>query len=151
MSLMAPKMDTFLGHIKDAVKLDIPLEKVSIFTPHAYRSASYRQTLIETRIFFGALTDALLQEHYVLLLGAAIFLELAGAALFLANYSAGAYMLVRPRPYLALLSNIWSCLFFVLSLDTRDAALSLLQEVVYCCEILMRHCRMLVHCSSCYS
>ena len=36
-----------------------------------------------------------LQEHYVLLLGAAIFLELAGAALFLANYSAGAYMLVR--------------------------------------------------------
>lgn len=37
----------------------------------------------------------MLQEHYVLLLGAAIFLELAGAALFLANYSAGAYMLVR--------------------------------------------------------
>lgn len=28
MSLMAPKMDTFLGHIKDAVKIDIPLEKV---------------------------------------------------------------------------------------------------------------------------
>lgn len=37
----------------------------------------------------------MLQEHYVLLLGAAIFLELAGSALFLANYSAGAYMLVR--------------------------------------------------------
>ena len=28
MSLMAPKMDTFLGHIKDIVKVDIPLEKV---------------------------------------------------------------------------------------------------------------------------
>ena len=45
-----------------------------------------------------SLTDTetrVLQEHYVLLLGAAIFLELAGAALFLANYSAGAYMLVR--------------------------------------------------------
>ena len=28
MSLMAPKMDTFLGHIKDALKIDIPLEKV---------------------------------------------------------------------------------------------------------------------------
>ena len=53
-------------------------------------------------MILGAPTDALLQEHYVLLLGAAIFLELAGAALFLANYSAGAYMLVRPRPYLAL-------------------------------------------------
>ena len=37
------------------------------------------------------------QEHYVLLLGGAIFLELAGAVLFLANYSAGAYMLVRFR------------------------------------------------------
>ncbi|CAL5224319.1 g6987 [Coccomyxa viridis] len=60
MSLMAPKMDTFLGHIKDFVKVDIPLEK----------------------------------EHYVLLLGGAIFLELAGAVLFLANYSAGAYMLL---------------------------------------------------------
>ena len=35
MSLMAPKMDTFLGHIKDTVNLDIPLEKVSIFIPHA--------------------------------------------------------------------------------------------------------------------
>ena len=31
MSLMAPKMDTFLGHIKDLVKVDIPLEKVNIF------------------------------------------------------------------------------------------------------------------------
>ena len=30
MSLMAPKMDTFLGHIKDAVKIDIPLEKVNV-------------------------------------------------------------------------------------------------------------------------
>lgn len=39
MSLMAPKMDTFLGHIKDAVKIDIPLEKVRILVPHAYRSA----------------------------------------------------------------------------------------------------------------
>ena len=29
MSLMAPKMDTFLGHIKDFVKVDIPLEKVN--------------------------------------------------------------------------------------------------------------------------
>ena len=35
-----------------------------------------------------------MQEHYVLLLGAAIFLELAGSVLFIANYSAGAYMLV---------------------------------------------------------
>lgn len=132
MSLMAPKMDTFLGHIKDAVKIDIPLEKASTFIPpytHAYRSASYCQTLVEPRISFGALTDALLKEHYVLLLGAAIFLELAGAALFLANYSAGAYMLVRPRPYLALHNDIWSCWFFVLSLDTRDAILYLLQEV----------------------
>ncbi len=39
--------------------------------------------------------NVVVQEHYVLLLGGAIFLELAGAALFLANYSAGAYMLVR--------------------------------------------------------
>ena len=30
MSLMAPKMDTFLGHIKDLVKVDIPLEKVQL-------------------------------------------------------------------------------------------------------------------------
>ena len=28
MSLMAPKMDTFLGHIKDVTHIDIPLEKV---------------------------------------------------------------------------------------------------------------------------
>ncbi len=28
MSLMAPKMDTFLGHIKDITHIDIPLEKV---------------------------------------------------------------------------------------------------------------------------
>ena len=40
MSLMAPKMDTFLGHIKDLVKVDVPLEKVciraalSIYTIH---------------------------------------------------------------------------------------------------------------------
>ena len=33
----------------------------------------------------------------MLLLGGAIFLELAGAALFLANYSAGAYMLVTAQ------------------------------------------------------
>ena len=35
-----------------------------------------------------------LQEHYVLLLGAAVFLELAGAVLFLFNYDLGAYFLV---------------------------------------------------------
>ena len=28
MSLMAPKMDTFLGHIKDATHIEVPLEKV---------------------------------------------------------------------------------------------------------------------------
>ena len=28
MSLMAPKMDTFLGHIKDITHIDVPLEKV---------------------------------------------------------------------------------------------------------------------------
>jgi hypothetical protein len=39
MSLMAPKMDTFLGHIKDAVKINIPLEKVSNLVAYAYRSA----------------------------------------------------------------------------------------------------------------
>jgi hypothetical protein len=39
----------------------------------------------------------ILQEHYVLLLGAAIFFELAGGVLFVLNISVGAYFLVRSR------------------------------------------------------
>ena len=55
------------------------------------------------------------QEHYVLLLGGAIFLELAGAVLFLANYSAGAYMLVRCCICRALLPQL---LFLPLSFNS---------------------------------
>lgn len=44
MSLMAPKMDTFLGHIKDAVKIDIPLEKVKGLTESFSCKAAKRQT-----------------------------------------------------------------------------------------------------------
>ncbi|CAL8471434.1 g10976 [Coccomyxa elongata] len=60
MSLMAPKMDTFLGHIKDLTGFAVPLEK----------------------------------EHYVLLLGAAVFLEIVGGTLFLLNFDAGAIFLL---------------------------------------------------------
>lgn len=46
----------------------------------------------------GAITNCTfvyaLQEHYVFLLGGAIFLELAGGTLFLLNYDLGAYFLV---------------------------------------------------------
>ena len=102
MSLMTPKMDTFLGHIKDASpSIDIPLEKVrGLPRTHASSFQSLYTHSCNLTCFTDAPTHKILryrglQEHYVLLLGAAIFLELAGAALFLANYSAGAYMLVR--------------------------------------------------------
>lgn len=100
MSLMAPKMDSTLGHIKDLTGFAVPLEKVvdadialnllAIFLRKSRRLLSEHVCYIFKRAFFA-------QEHYVLLLGAAIVLELVGGVLFILNSSIGAYFLVRER------------------------------------------------------
>ena len=118
MDLMGPKMDTFLAHIKDLAHVNLPLEKVSavntcighagtgdhmyqvnrrlrlrIPTMLCYNHALLLQQLLRTSD--SPLAPAIgLQEHYVVLLGGAIFLELAGGTLFLLNYDLGAYFLV---------------------------------------------------------
>ena len=100
--MLSPKIDSLLGHLKSNTGLNLPVNKVkeagrikAIYSFHIRVCMCPLLAVKPVPAARGYRLTAALQEHHALFLAVSIACELLGAIAFIANWTVGAWLLVR--------------------------------------------------------